>query len=88
MISKDAHFLIRSSISRKILEALENSKKPLSPKQIAQKVDVARDNVSTRMIWLTKRGLVECINPEVRQWRFYKITDKGKKTLNNVRKII
>lgn len=86
MIKEDVHFLIRSSISRKILECLENGDKPLSPKQIAKEINVARDNVSTRILWLTKRDLVKCINPEARLWRFYSITDKGKKSLKEVKR--
>jgi Mn-dependent DtxR family transcriptional regulator len=88
MIKEDVHFLIRSSISRKILECLEKHGKPLSPKQIAKEINVARDNVSTRILWLTKRGLVKCINPEARLWRFYIITDKGKKSLKEVKERI
>jgi predicted transcriptional regulator len=88
MIKDDVHFLIRSSISRKILECLEKHDKPLSPKQIAKETNVARDNISTRILWLTKRGLVKCINPEAKQWRFYAITDKGKKSLKEVKERI
>jgi DNA-binding MarR family transcriptional regulator len=85
MIKEDVHFLIRSSISRKILECLEKHNKPLSPKQIAKEINVARDNVSTRILWLAKRGLVKCINPEARLWRFYSITSKGRKALKEAK---
>ncbi len=84
MIKKDVHFLLRSSISKKILECLNKRDKAVSPKQIAKEIDVARDNVSTRILWLAERGLVECINPKDKLWRFYKITKNGKKALKEV----
>jgi len=88
MIKKDVHFLLRSSISRKILECLNRYDKEISPKQIAKEIDVARDNVSTRILWLAERDLVKCINPEDRLWRFYKITKKGKKVLREIAELI
>lgn len=86
MIDEDAHYLFRSSISRKVLECLNKYNKPMSPKQISKEIDIARDNVSTRILWLAKRDLVKCINPRARLWRFYIITSKGRKTLKEVNK--
>jgi len=87
MVSEDAHFLLRSSIARKTMACLVKNKKAMTPKHIAKEIDVARDNVSTRILWLTERGLVKCINPEARKWRFYAITDKGKLILKEVEKL-
>lgn len=87
MIKEDVHYLVRSSISRKVLECLSKSDKPLSPKQISKEINVARDNVSTRILELAKRGMVECINPQDRLWRFYKTTPKGKKSLEEAKKL-
>ncbi len=87
MVSEDAHFLLRSSIARKIMVCLAKNKKAMTPKQIAKEIDVARDNVSTRILWLAKRDLVKCVNPEVRTWRFYAVTNKGKKVLTETEKI-
>ena len=87
MVKEDTHYLVRSSIARKILGCLEKNDKPMSPKQIAKEIDVARDNVSTRILNLSKRGLVKCINPEARLWRFYAITNNGKKALKDALKL-
>lgn len=81
MVSEEAHLLLRSSISLKILECLAKQEKAMSPKQIAKEIDVARDNISTRIIRLNEMKLVECINPEARLWRFYKITKSGNAAL-------
>jgi len=82
----DVSFILRSPLSRKILDCL-NSQSPLTPLQISKETDIARSNISTKIGDLRKRGLVECVNPKSRKWRFYKITDKGKNTLTKVRKI-
>ena len=83
----DVSFLLGSSLSKKILECLNDSKEPLAPLQISKKTDIAKSNVSTKLGALTKRGLVEPIDPEVRKWRFYRITKKGKDVLREVKKV-
>ena len=73
-------------MSKKILECL-NRKSPLAPLQISKETNIARSNVSTKLGELRKRKLVECINPDARKWRFYKITKEGKHVLMEVEKI-
>jgi len=82
-----ASFLLRSPLSRKILEVLNSSEQPLAPLQISKKADIARSNVSTKLIELKKREYVSCVNPEDRKWRFYKITLLGEKVLKEVGKV-
>ncbi len=81
----DISFILRSPLSRIILESLKDSEKPLAPKQIAKKTNMASSNVSTKLGELRIRKLVECINPNDRKWRFYVITDYGKKVLEDAR---
>lgn len=45
-------------------------------------------NRLNRILKLAERGLVKCINPEDRLWRFYKITKKGKDALKEINKLI
>ena len=81
MLYDDVSFILRSRLAKKILKALESSKEPLAPKQISQKTNMARSNVSTKLGYLLKRDLVKCVNPEAKKWRFYEITIKGKGVL-------
>ncbi len=83
----DISFLLGSPLCKKILQCLDESKDPLAPLQISKKCDIARSNVSTKLGMLTKRGLVEPVNPEARKWRFYKLTRKGKQVLKEVKRI-
>ena len=80
-------YLLRSSISRRILEVLSGSDRPLTPKEIASSGKMSPSNISTRLIELKKFGLVECINPDDRKWRFYQITKDGGNTLKETNKI-
>ncbi|MFH1472474.1 MAG: helix-turn-helix domain-containing protein [Nanoarchaeota archaeon] len=79
-------FILGSPISRKILEALNASERPLAPVQLSKKADIAQSNISTRIGVLAKEGLVRCINPDARKWRFYEITREGRDVLDEVKK--
>ena len=78
----DVSFILRSSISRKILHSLD-SKSPLTPIQMSKETNTARSNISTKLMELRERKLVECVNPKSRKWRFYEITEKGKEMLKS-----
>lgn len=82
----DVSFILRSSLSRKILETLKE-RSPLTPFQMSKETNIARSNISTKLVELRKRKLVECVNPQSRKWRFYKITDKGNGVLTRAKKI-
>ncbi len=82
---KDISFILRSPLSRKILEALVDSKEPITPTQIAKTTSIDKSNVSTKLKEIRERKLVECVNPDDRKWRFYKITEYGKGILERAR---
>lgn len=79
--------VLGSPLCRKILELLEKSDHPLAPLEISKETGIARSNVSTKLMDLTRFKLVACVNPERRKWRFYKITSKGNDILKEVRRI-
>jgi len=87
MLWKRVSLILGSPLSRKILETLDSSDKPLAPLQISKKADIARSNVSTKLGALMKENLVVCINPDARKWRFYEITKEGKAALNEIKKM-
>ena len=51
---------------------------PLTPTEISKMTKIARSNVSTKLIYLRKKGLVECVTPQRRKGRLYALTKKGK----------
>jgi len=86
MIWKEVSYVLGSPASKKILITL-CQKSPLAPLQIAKETNMARSNVSTKLVGLRKMDLVEVINPEARKWRFYRISKKGKVVLKETEKI-
>lgn len=54
------------------------------PSQIAKKVDLRINQVSTLLKGLKEKELVECINEEEKMGRFYKLTEKGKAVLKYI----
>lgn len=84
MLWKDVSFILGSPLCKKILETLLASDKPLAPIQISRKTNIAQSNISTKMKPLVKRGLVKCINPEARKWRFYTATSKGRSVFKEI----
>ena len=81
MFYEDVSFVLGSKLCKAILEQLNSSKEPMTPFQLSKNTDIARSNISTKLGLLSKRGLVRCINPDVRKWRFYEITKKGREVL-------
>lgn len=84
---EEISFILRSPLSRKILECLSSSERPLTVVEISKLTKIARSNVSTKLIELRRRKLVECKNPESKKFRFYEITKKGSKILREIRKL-
>ncbi|MEM5815199.1 MAG: hypothetical protein QXD89_01785 [Candidatus Aenigmatarchaeota archaeon] len=74
---EDLSFLLASSLSLKILFAIYQLPVP-TPTLIAKFVQTSPSNVSTKLIFLKRRGLTVCLTPERRKGRIYTLTKKGK----------
>ena len=56
----------------------------LIPTQIARNSDIRPYHISKVLAELKAHELVECINPEVRKGRLYRLTDYGDKVVKNL----
>ena len=56
----------------------------LIPSQIAKNSGIRTNHISKVLGELKKHELVECINPEVRKGRLYRLTDKGEKIVDKI----
>ena len=83
---EDVSYLLGSDLARKILESIYQNGIS-TPTLIAKEIKVSPSNVSTKLIELKERGLVECITPNRRKGRLYLATKKGMKSIKIVRKI-
>ena len=66
-----------SKYRTKVMKALEGDVK--MPSVIAKDSGIRTNHISKVLTELKAHKLVECINPEVRKGRLYRLTDKGEK---------
>ena len=58
--------------------------KVIIPSHIARDTGIRTNHVSKVLGDLMEHGLVECINPEVRKGRLYRLTEKGELVSKNI----
>ena len=54
------------------------------PSEIAKDAEIFQNHISNTLRQLKEHELVECINPEVRRGRLYRLTDKGEEVTKNL----
>jgi len=71
-------FVGRGRARRQVLKALVKANYPT---ELAKQLDLDRSTISRVMLELTEKGLVECLTPDERMGRYYRITEIGKKVV-------
>lgn len=66
-----------STYRTKVMKSLDDDVK--MPNQIAKDSGIRQNHISNVLRQLKEHELVECINPEVRKGRLYRLTEKGGK---------
>ena len=74
---KEISYVQISKYRTKVMKALEGDVK--MPSVIAKDSGIRTNHISKVLTELKAHKLVECINPEVRKGRLYRLTDKGEK---------
>lgn len=83
MISDDILiFFARSKIRLEVLKELSN--KPQIASFLAHRLKKHREVISRIFLDLQEKGFAKCENPESPNFRYYKITKKGKEVLKEV----
>jgi len=70
-----------SKYRTKIMKSLDGE--VLIPSQIAKNSGIRTNHISKVLGELKAHELVECINPEVRKGRLYRLTEKGDELIKN-----
>ena len=70
-----------SKYRTKVMKSLEGTVK--IPTAIAKDSEIRPNHISKVLAELKAHELVECINPEVRKGRLYRLTDKGDELVKN-----
>ena len=79
---KEMSYVEISKYRVKVMKALEDDVK--IPSQIAKDSEIRQNHISKVLSELKAHELVECINPEVRKGRLYRLTDKGDEIVKNL----
>ena len=72
-----------STYRTKVMRSLEGDVK--IPTTIANDSGIRTNHISKVLSELKAHELVECINPEVRKGRLYRLTDKGETVTENLK---
>ena len=79
---KEVGYIQVSTYRTKVMKSLDGEVK--IPSQIAKDTDIMQNHMSATLKQLKEHELVECINPEVRKGRLYRLTDKGEKIIDKI----
>jgi len=79
-------FVARGKRRKETLSLISEHQR-ISQSEIMRKLKQYKSHNSTTIKELTENGLITCINPEDRSFKFYKITKKGKDVLKEALRI-
>lgn len=79
---KEMSYVKISTYRTKVMKSLDDEVK--IPSQIAKDSDILQNHISAVLKQLKEHELVECINPEVRKGRLYRLTEHGKDIVKNM----
>jgi len=72
-----------SSYRKRVMKSLDDGDVKI-PTEIAKDSDIRTNHISKVLSELKARDMVECINPEARKGRLYRLTDHGKDIVKNM----
>ena len=75
-------YVNRSSYRVKVIKSLKDN--PKMPTQIAEDSGILPNHISNVLRQLKEKEIVECINPEVRKGRLYRLSDEGLDMLDKI----
>lgn len=80
----DLSFTVRNKNRKAVFKALT---KPKTPTQLSKELNINIGFVSNLIIGLLKRKLIVCLSPNEKRHRFYKISNKGQKILEEIKNL-
>ena len=78
-------FIARAKRRKEVLKLLSEGEK--SQVEIINKTKMYKAHVSRTLREIIDKDLVECKNPNDREYKFYKISNKGRKILRDIENI-
>lgn len=81
-LKENIDYVKNSTYRTKVMKSLEDDVK--IPSQIAKDAGIVQNHMSNTLKQLKNHELVECINPEVRKGRLYRLTETGEEVVKNL----
>lgn len=79
---KEMEYVKKSEKRVNVLKSLDGEVK--IPSEIAEDAQILQNHISKTLRQLREHGLIECINPEAKRGRLYRLTDKGKRIMGDL----
>jgi len=77
-------FVERGKLRKKVLFSIDQ---PKTPSSLSKELKIHLAEASRALLELSKKGLVECLTPNLLSGRVYGLTKKGKEVLDYIKKI-
>ena len=81
-MKKEIDYVNKSQYRLKVMKSLDGEVK--IPSEIANDAEIFQNHISNTLRQLKEHELIECINPEVRKGRLYRLTEKGEQVTKNL----
>ena len=81
-LDEEIDYVNSSQYRLKVTKSLDSNVKILS--EIANDTEIFQNHISNTLRQLKEHELIECINPEVKKGRLYRLTDKGNELVKNI----
>jgi len=75
----DIGFVISSNYRKKVLKALGTEKQP---SELSKELNINKTHISRTLNELDAKGMIKCLNPNLKKGKLYVISDYGRKILN------
>ena len=79
---EELDYVKHSKYRTEVIKSLEGY--PMMPSEIAKVTDIYPNHISNTLRQLKDHELVECINPEVRKGRLYRLTEEGERVVERL----
>lgn len=81
-LDEEIDYVNRFQYRLKVMKSLDGEVK--IPSEIAKDTEIFQNHISNTLKQLKEHELIECINPEVRKGKLYRLTNKGKNITENL----
>lgn len=82
ILKEEIDYVNRSQYRLKVMKSLDGEVK--IPSEIAKDAEIFQNHISNTLGQLKEHKLIECINPEVKRGRLYRLTDKGERIIKKI----